>query len=102
MKYLITALTGTTPVPPDQAVELWEAAREWIGTRMIETRFGIMSIFADGSGAIAVVDAEKHEEVFDLLLSYPLYPFFRWEVKPLCEWEHAFTTIIEGYIRGAG
>ncbi len=42
------------------------------------------------------------EEVFDTLLSYLLYPFLRWEAKPLCDWGQMFQMILEGMVRGGG
>jgi hypothetical protein len=45
---------------------------------------------------------EMSEEVFDTLLSYLLYPFLRWEAKPLCDWGQMFQMILEGMVRGGG
>lgn len=101
MKYLVTALPGTTPIPPEQLADLYQAAGEWIKTGLEEGRFECVYVFAD-AGGIAIGNADSHEAVFDTLLTYPLYPFFRWEVKPLCDWGHIFKTIVEGMHRGGG
>jgi hypothetical protein len=45
---------------------------------------------------------ELSEEVFDTLLSYLLYPFLRWEAKPLCGLDQTFHMILEGMVRGRG
>ncbi len=92
MKYLVTALPGITPVPPEQAAELYQAASEWIQAGLADGRFDCVYVFADGGG-ISIGNAESHEEVFGTLVSYPLYPFFRWEVKPLCDWSDTFGSI---------
>ena len=101
MKYLVTALPGTTPIPPEQLADLYRAATAWIEAGLEEGRFECVYVFAD-AGGIAIGNADSHEAVFDTLLTYPLYPFFRWEVKPLCDWRHVFNTIVEGMHRGGG
>ena len=101
MKYLVTALSGNTPIPPEQAVELYQAADKWIQERLAEGRLDCIYAFAD-SGGISIGNGNSHEEVFGTLLTYPLYPYFRWEVKPLCDWGHTSGMIIEALLRGGG
>ena len=87
------------PVPPEQGAELYQAAGKWISERLEDGRMDCAYVFVDGGG-LAIRNAETHEQAFDELMSYPLYQFFRWEVKPLCDWEHTFGSIIEAYSRG--
>jgi hypothetical protein len=101
MKYLTTALPGTMPVPPEQAAGLYQAASEWIEAGLADGRFECVYLFPDGGG-IAIGNADSHEEVFETLLSYPMYAFFNWEVKPLCEPGRTFAAIQEALLRGGG
>jgi hypothetical protein len=101
MKYLVTARPGTTPIPPDQIADLYQAALEWGKAALADGRADCLYTFADGGG-IAIGNAESHEAVFGMLLSYPMYPFFEWEVKPLCDWGQTFQMILEGLTRGGG
>jgi muconolactone delta-isomerase len=96
MKYLTIAKPGTTPVPPEQGVGLWQAAKEWINARLADGRLDCHYVFAD-TGGFAISNADSHEEVFDALLTFPLFAFFDWEVKALCDWSHSYDKIIEVY-----
>ena len=101
MKYLVSVQPGTTPIPPEQAVGLYQAAKEWINAQLADGRLDCCYVFAD-AGGFAISNADSHEEVFDNLLAYPLYPFFDWEVKALCDWSHSYDKIIELYQRLVG
>jgi hypothetical protein len=101
MKFLIMVLPIRLPVPPEQGAEPYGAAREWIGERLGDGRMDCAYVFADGGG-LAIGNAETHEQVFDELMSYSLCPFFRREVKPLCDLEHTFGTIVKTFSRAAG
>jgi hypothetical protein len=52
-----------------------------------------------GGGGFAISNADSHEEILGNLLSYPLYPFFVWEVVPLLDWEESIGKYIEFYQR---
>ena len=41
------------------------------------------------------MNAESSEAVFEMILDYPLYPFFEWEVTALCDWQHGYDKNIE-------
>mgnify|MGYP001819831718 FL=1 len=101
MKFLVMATPLPIPIPPEQGADLYQAARAWIAERLGDGRIDCAYIFVDGGG-LAISNAETHEQVFDELLSYPLYRFFGWEVKPLCDVEHTFGTVIEGFTRAGG
>ena len=101
MKFLVMATPLPIPVPPEQGAELYQAAKDWIGERLEDGRMDCAYGFVD-AGGLSINNAETHEQVFDALMSYPLYQFFRWELKPLCDWKHTFVTIIEAFSRGSG
>jgi hypothetical protein len=101
MKYLIVAERNTVPIPVDQGAALYQAAKAWINAHLADGRMDCSYVFAD-TGGLAITNAESHEEVFDALLSYPLYAFFDWEVRALCDWSHSYDSIIELFERLGG
>lgn len=93
MKFLTMGMPGPRPVPAEMGVSVYEAAKLWIHQRIDEGKIECVYIFPD-RGGFAISNAESHEEVMEELLDYPLYPFFKWEVKPLVHWEKAYDAVI--------
>jgi hypothetical protein len=52
-----------------------------------------------GGGGLALANGDSHEGVLGDLLSYPMYPFFAWEVVPLINFEEGVNKYIESYQR---
>jgi hypothetical protein len=96
MKYLVIANPSLTPIPPEQAVNIYKAAFLWIDERHKNGKIESTYIFNEGGG-FSIVNVNSQEELFDAMLSYPLYPFFDWEVKALVEWKHGYNSVIEFY-----
>jgi hypothetical protein len=105
MKFLITgksiAFPGITPTPPDVMHSLNLAAREYVKERLEDGSIECHYIFPDGGG-FTIANADSHEQVMDMLLGYPLYPMFTWEVKVLCDWEHSYDKFTELWGAAAG
>jgi muconolactone delta-isomerase len=101
MKYLITAKPGALQVPRERGVALYKAAKQWVNAALADGRFDCHYVFPD-AGGFSIANADSHEEVFDTLLSYPVYPFFEWEVRALCDCGHTYDTIIRYFQRLAG
>ena len=100
MKFLTTGKPGRAPIPPERAVALLQAAREWVNTQLADGRIECHYVFPDGGG-FTISNADSHEAVLDGLLEYPLYPFMSWEVKPLCDWSHSYDKYIEFWKRAS-
>lgn len=96
MKYLVIGKPRGLPIPPDQALKLYEAAVPWVDNLLKSGKLDCEYIFP-GGGGIAIGNVNSPEEAFDLLTSYPLYSLFDWQVEPLVDWKHAYNTIIESY-----
>ena len=96
MKYLITAKPGTTPIPMEQGAVLLQAGGEWLNAKLadgtLDATFNII-----GGGGIGIGNAETHEELLGLLLEYPLYPFFSWEITPLLDLDESLKKYIAFY-----
>ncbi len=93
MKFLVTARPGSTPIPPEHAVGLYTAAMTWVDERLKNGKLDCHYTFPD-RGGFAIANVNSAEELDDEILSYPLYPFFDWEVKVLVEWRHSYNSIM--------
>ena len=96
MKYLVMAEPGERVVPPDMAHTLLDAAADWIRDRLEDEHVECVFFFPTGGG-FAVANAESHEELQKLLVSYPLYPFMKWDLKMLIDWQRGFEINKEFY-----
>jgi hypothetical protein len=94
MKYLIIAHPNTVQVPPAQAVNIYQAATAWVDARLKNGKIECSYIFV-GGGGFSIGNVNSQEELFDELLSYPLYGFFSWEVFALVDWKHGYNSVIE-------
>ena len=100
MKFLIMGKPGRTPIPPEHAIGLLQAAKKWIDEHLANGRIDCHYHFLDGGG-LSISNGDSHEDILDGLLTYPLYPFMSWEVKPLCEWKHSYDQYVKAYKRAA-
>jgi hypothetical protein len=98
MKYLVIGNPNLTPIPPELAVNIYKAAIAWMDERLKNGKLDFHYIFAERGGFV-IANVNSPEELFDEMLSYPLYPFFDWEVKALVEWKHGYNSIIDLYKR---
>jgi muconolactone delta-isomerase len=96
MKYLVIGTPNQTPMPLEMAVNIYKAAMAWSDERLKNGKIESFYIFAE-RGGFSIAKVNSPEELFDELLSYPLYPFFDWEVTALVEWKHGYNSIIEFY-----
>jgi|SRR4030042_6623620 len=96
MKYLVIVTPNQTQIPLEMAEKIYKAAMVWTDERLKSGKIESTYIFNE-RGGFSVASANSHEELFDEMLSYPLYPFFDWEVTPLVEWKHGYNSVIEFY-----
>jgi len=101
MKYLVTARPGTTTIKLKYGARVFEAAKEWASARLADGTFDCHYGFSD-LGAFGIVNADSHEALLDGILECPVYPFFEWEVKALCDWQHTYDKNIEYFKKLAG
>jgi hypothetical protein len=94
MKYLVIGRPGTVTIKLKHGAALFQAAKDWVNAKLedgtIECHYG----FAD-LGGFTIANVDSHEKVQEMILQYPLYPFFEWEVAVLCDWEHTYDKNIE-------
>ena len=94
MKFLIITRKQTMPIPREMGISLYQAATAWVNAGLADGTIDCHYVFAE-TGGFAITNAPSHEAVFDGLLSYPLFPFFEWEIKALCDWGHTYESIIQ-------
>jgi hypothetical protein len=100
MKYMVLGRQGSTPIPPEHAVNLYTAAIAWMEERLKNGKIECHYTFPD-RGGFAIANVNSAEELDDEILSYPLYPFFDWEVSVLVEWKHSYHSIM-GFFKKMG
>ncbi|OLS19847.1 MAG: hypothetical protein HeimC2_39680 [Candidatus Heimdallarchaeota archaeon LC_2] len=92
MKYITTGKPRGGDLPPNY-LELLKSAKEWINTRKssgaIESIYGFVP-----NGGFAIGNYDSHEKAWEDLVSYPLYSYLDWEVKPIID----FITLIDKII----
>lgn len=95
MKLLVTG-TPQTAIPPEMGAGLYEAATAWMNERLADGSLDSHYVFAN-QGGYAICSASSHEQVFEEILSYPFNGFLQWEVRPLCDWQQSYETLISLY-----
>lgn len=88
MKYCVTATPGPLPPSPEQ----FDAAIDWLQTRLDDGTFDCLYGFLEGGG-FSVANVESHGEVLDLMAEYPLYGMVEWDVRPVLEFREGLDTV---------
>ena len=88
MKYCVIARPGVLPPSPEQ----FDAALEWLETRLEDGTFDCLYGFLEGGG-ISIVNVDSHSEALELMAQYPLYGMVEWEVRPLLAFREGTDTI---------
>jgi len=89
VKFLVIARPGATTIKIKHGVRLFQAAKEWANARLADGTIDCHYGFSD-LGGFSIANFDSHEAVQDMILDYPLYPFFSWEVKALCDANHSY------------
>lgn len=101
MKYLITARPGTTTIKVKYGVHLFQAAKGWAKAKLADGTFDCHYTFSD-LGGLTIANADSHEAMQDMILDYPLYPYFDWEITALCDANHTYDKNIEYFKKLGG
>ena len=93
MRYLIEL--KFTPIPPSMAktaLSLLEASEAWMEKEKKAGRIIETWTKTDGSGTIAIVEAESNDMVYKKNYENPFWPFCTTTVTPLTDMKLAFET----------
>ena len=94
MKFLVFARLRMGTIWPDDARTLFQQTIDWINSRLTDGTFDCAYNLPAGGG-VAIVNADAHETLTDILSSYPLQPWVQYEVHPLSDIKHAFELTIK-------
>ena len=88
MKYQVTATPGPLPPSPEQ----FDAALDWLQSRLDDGTFDCLYGFLEGGG-FSVANVDSHREALDLMAEYPLYGMVQWDVRPVLEFREGLDTV---------
>ena len=93
MKYLVTQKLARL-IPRERALDINEGSKQWVQARLEDGTIDLVYSLLDGN-AVAIVNAESHDDLFKILMEYPLYWYMDWEFEPLCNWSIRLDKLIE-------
>jgi hypothetical protein len=102
MKFLILVKHRKGATPLENPVAARKAAREEIKASLADGRMDCAYQFADGRRAVAIVNAESAEAIWEFLTSYSLYSLQDYEVHPLVDVDFVFERTLERMKKAAG
>ena len=83
---------GSVAVDPKTAAAIWRSAKSWMQEKstkgVVETHYA----FPEGGG-FEIMNADSPEQVFAVVFGYPAHQWFRWEVRAMLDWPHAYDKI---------
>jgi hypothetical protein len=88
MKYCVIAKPGPLPPSPEQ----FDAALEWLQSRLDDGTFDCLYGFLEGGG-MSVSNADSHSAALELMAEYPLYGLVEWEVRPVLAFGEGADTV---------
>ena len=86
MKYLVTFRRREgVPVSPEAIAGILVAQRDWMREKEGEGVFDCAYVLAQGSGGIAIVNADSGEELSEILTGSPAFVIVAIDVQPLAD-----------------
>jgi len=103
MKFLV--LLNPLPGAPRPEIASYRAGKEWINARLadgsVDCTYNVVGS-KQGIGSVAIANADSHEALEELVLSFPMYPFFDLEILPLSDLNRFLEKGIEMMQKSAG
>ncbi|HEX4499504.1 MAG TPA: hypothetical protein VIE43_27780 [Thermoanaerobaculia bacterium] len=93
VKFLVTCRPVPTPPPAGRSVPLLRAAMEWIEARLADGSVETTYLFPN-RGGIAIMEAESRAALMELLVEYPAYSLYTWEVQILADWRTGLENVV--------
>lgn len=95
MKFLVIARpTQGASLPDEKALTVYQQAYDWLNAHITDGTFDC-SYNLPAGGGLAIVNANSHETLTELLGAYPLQPWVAYEVLPLSDLKHSFDITIK-------
>jgi len=87
MKYLVTIsnFSARKPLPPKEEAAFIEEAKDWGVKRRADGTVDCSYYFLDSDNGFAIMNAESHEELFQILQTSIFHQQVSWEAKPIID-----------------
>jgi hypothetical protein len=87
MKYLVTIsnFSARKPLPPKEDAELIENAKKWGEERRADGTVDCSYYFLDSDNGFAIMNADSHEHLYQILLTSEFHQQVTWEAKPIID-----------------
>ena len=95
MKFLVLSKYRTGQHPPESA-DLFQQTLDWISARLADGTLDCAYNLPAGGG-VAIVNADSHEALTEVLSAYPLQPWTSYEVHPLSDVKQVFDLAIKAF-----
>ncbi len=103
MKYLVIAKRNTLLAPStEEWLAILQASKELIAAGLEDGTFECHYWNVPAEGTVTIINADSHEQVQELLIKIPLYPFLTWDIQPVVEGLPAYDRFIEPYKQQIG
>jgi hypothetical protein len=92
MKYLVTVsnFSARQPLPPKEEAEFIKEAKNWGEERRVDGTVDCSYYFLDSDNGFAIMNADSHENLYQILLTSEFHQQVTWEAKPIID---AFQTV---------
>ena len=92
MKYLVTIsnFSARKPLPANEEVEFIEEAKNWGEKRRADGTVDCSYYFLDSDNGFAIMNADSHEELYQILQTSLFHQQVTWEARPIID---AFQTV---------
>lgn len=97
MRFLVTT-KSTSPFPPEMAMGMVEAMKQWAGTHRQSGKMEQIWAFAGSNGGGGILNVDSHEELDAIMAGFPFGPFSQIDVYPLADIDaslESFTKVIQ-------
>ena len=87
MKYLVTIsnFSARQPLPPKEEAAFIEEAKNWGEKRRADGTVDCSYYFLDSDNGFAIMNADSHEEHFQILQTSVFHQQVSWEAKPIID-----------------
>jgi muconolactone delta-isomerase len=86
MRFLVIT-KASSPFPPEMALGMVQAMRQWIQTHTQSGKMEETWAFAGSNGGGGILNVESHEELDAIMAGFPFGPFSQIEILPLANLE---------------
>jgi muconolactone delta-isomerase len=94
MKFLVNGQQTSTTAEHRSQLNYLESSKEWVRQLKENKKLEGAYSFPDGGG-LFIIDADSHEELAKILLSFPLSHISKFTIQPMADFAETADSIIE-------